>query len=91
MTQVVTVSATTAAYAMEAAKPPQRVARATLVEEQLRVFAERAAKSDDYQLRALLNVVHPPALSLHALMAGQRRLEQATLREAIDAYRNSTS
>ncbi|MDI6835570.1 hypothetical protein [Ciceribacter thiooxidans] len=91
MPQVVTVSATTAAYAMEATKPPQRVPRGTLVEEQLQVFAERAAKGDDFRLRAILTVVQPPALSLHFLTAGQAKHEQATLKEALAAYLSSTS
>ena len=89
MVQVVTVSANTAAYAMEPIKPPQRVSRSTYVEEYARQVRERAEESNDFRLRALANIVQPPALSLFFLSAGQRRIEQATLREAIEAYKNS--
>ncbi len=51
MTQVVTVSAHTAAYAMEPVKPPQRVSRASYVEEHTRLLAQQAAQSDDLRLR----------------------------------------
>ena len=91
MTQVVTVSANTAAYAMEPVKPPQRVARQTYVEEHTRTFAEKAAQSEDLRLRALMTVVQPPALALYFLTASQQQLEQATLKQTIDAYRSSVA
>ena len=91
MTQVVTVSAQTAAYAMEPVKPPQRVSRATYVEEHTRVLAQQAALSEDLRLRALVNVVQPPALALYFLTSTQARYEQATLKETIEAYKNSVA
>lgn len=62
MTQVVTVSATTAGYAMENSKVPLRASRSSYVEESTRILAEKAAVSEDFQLRALVNIVQPPAL-----------------------------
>lgn len=91
MTQVVTVSANTAAYAMEPIKPPQRVSRSSYVEDHTRVLAEKAARGDDLRLRALVSVVQPPALALYFLTSSQERLEQATLKDTIEAYKNSVA
>ncbi|MFA7416718.1 MAG: hypothetical protein WC048_19805 [Rhizobium sp.] len=91
MTQVVSVSANTAAYAMEAVKPPQRTPRGSFVEETIRAFAENAAASEDFQLRALVNVVQPPALALYFLTATQTKTEQATLKETLEAYQSSVA
>ncbi|MCJ8239324.1 hypothetical protein [Peteryoungia algae] len=91
MTQVVTVSAQTAAYAMESVKPPQRASRASYVEEHTRMLAQQAAQSEDLQLRALVAIVQPPALSLYFLTSTQQQFEQATLQETIEAYKNSVT
>ena len=91
MTQVVSVSATTAAYAMENVKAPVRVSRSSYVEENTRILAERAAESEDFQLRALVNVVQPPALALYFLTASQKNFAQASLKETLEAYKNSTT
>lgn len=91
MTQVVTVSAHTAAYAMEPVKPPQRVSRQSYVEEHTRLLAQQAAQSEDLQLRALVNVVQPPALALYFLTSSQQQFEQATLKETIEAYKSSVA
>lgn len=91
MTQVVTVSATTAAYAMESSKPPQRTSRNTFVEESTRLLAEKAATSEDFQLRALVNIVQPPALALYFLTASQKHLAQASLKDTLEAYKSSAA
>lgn len=91
MTQVVSVSANTAAYAMEAVKPPQRTPRSSFVEETIRAFAENAANGEDFKLRALVNVVQPPALALYFLTASQTKTEQATLKETLEAYESSVA
>ncbi|PZU85821.1 MAG: hypothetical protein DI528_11130 [Shinella sp.] len=91
MAQIVTVSANTAAYAMEPIKPPQRVSRTTYVEEYARDVMDKAEESNDFRLRALANIAQPPALALFFLSAGQRRIEQSSVRETIEAYKNSTS
>lgn len=91
MTQVVTVSATTAAYAMENTKTPIRPARSSFVEESTRLLAEKAAVSEDFQLRALVNIVQPPALALYFLTASQQHLVQASLRDTLEAYKNSAA
>jgi hypothetical protein len=55
------------------------------------VLAEKAARGDDLRLRALVSVVQPPALALYFLTSSQERLEQATLKDTIEAYKNSVA
>lgn len=69
MVQVVTISATTAAYAAEALKPSARVSGASASEKTVHALAAEARKSGDFEQRALLNVVPPPALALFFLTA----------------------
>jgi len=42
-------------------------------------------------LRALVNVVQPPALALYFLTATQTKTEQATLKETLEAYQSSVA
>lgn len=86
MTQVLSISANTAAYASEAMKPPGRVPRTTDVEMAIDELARKAVQSDDQRLKAILNVVRPPALQIYFLTASQRANPQATLDEAKAAY-----
>ncbi|MDI7863267.1 hypothetical protein MRS76_15015 [Rhizobiaceae bacterium n13] len=86
MTQVVTVSANTAAYAMETLKPSQRVSGNTLQYEQTRMLHEEAAKSTDNHVKALVNVIKPPSLALYFLTSGSSHQRQASLKEVMDAY-----
>ena len=93
MTQVLSVSANTAAYALEAMKPPQRVPRKSEVEEAIHELARKAEHGDDFQLRGLMTAIKPPALTLYFLIASSHRhAPQATLEQAVEAYEeNSTS
>ncbi|WP_245281517.1 hypothetical protein [Rhizobium sp. AAP43] len=86
-----TVSAHTAAYAMEPVKAPLRTGRTSYAEEHTRLLAEQASQSEDLRLRALVNVVQPPALALYFLTSSQKRFEQSTLKETIEAYKNSVT
>lgn len=87
MTQVLSVSATTAAYALEAQKPVQRVSRKSEVEHAIEELARKAETGDDFQLRGLMTAVRPPALTLYFLTAASQRQEpQTTLSEAVEAY-----
>jgi hypothetical protein len=86
MTLVVTVSANTAAYAMESMKPVQRVPRKTHVEEAIQELVKKVEKSDDHKLRAILNVVKPPALALYFLTANLQKNPQATIEQVAEAY-----
>lgn len=69
MVAVVTVSAHTAAYAAETLKPSARVSGASPAEKTVHALAREAEKSGDFEQRALLNVVQPPALALFFLTA----------------------
>ena len=87
MTQVFSVSANTAAYALEAVKPSQRAPRKSEVEEAIHELARKAETGDDFQLRGLMTVIKPPALTLYFLTAAsQRQEQQATLEQAQQAY-----
>ncbi|MGV3552843.1 hypothetical protein [Rhizobium sp.] len=82
MVQVVTVSANTAAYAAEVLKPSARVSGMSPSEKTVHALAAEARKSGDYEQKALLNVVAPPALALFFLTAEKQpdnTLERAQL------------
>jgi len=92
MTQVLSVSANTAAYALEAVKPSQRVPRRTEVEEAIHELARKAEHGDDFQLRSLMTAITPPALTLYFLtVASQRHERQATLDQAVEAYEENNA
>lgn len=84
MVQVVTVSANTAAYAAETLKPSARVSGVSPSEKTVHALAAEARRSGDYEQRALLNVVQPPALALFFLTA--ERQPDNTLSRAYDEY-----
>lgn len=92
MTQVLSVSANTAAYALEAVKPSQRVPRRSEVEEAIHELARKAEQGDDFRLRGLLTAIKPPALTLYFLTsASQQRQPQMTLDQAVQAYEDNES
>lgn len=84
MVAVVTVSAHTAAYAAEALKPSARVSGASPSEKTVHALAREAEKSGDFEQRALLNVVQPPALALFFLTA--ERQPDGTYQQAHERY-----
>ncbi|MCL6708401.1 hypothetical protein M8R20_15475 [Pseudomonas sp. R2.Fl] len=91
MTQVVTVSAHTAAYASEAVRKPIRTPRKTDVEENMRTIENNAAQGEDVWKTAPANIVQSSQLSLDFLGANQSRQEQASLKHTIEAYKSSTT
>ena len=86
MTQVLSISATTAAFAADASKASVRVPRTTEVEVAIDELARKAVQSDDERLKAILNVVRPPALQIYFLTASQRGQPHTSLEEAKAAY-----
>ena len=88
MTQVVTVSATTAAYAMEPLKPSQRANGSSAPYEQTRILHEEAVKITDKRVQALANLIKPPALALYFLNSGTPE-RQVSLKQVIEAYRSA--
>jgi hypothetical protein len=79
MVQVVTVSASTAAYAAEALRPSARVSGVSPSEKTVQALAMEARKSGDFEQLALTNVVQPPALALFFLTA-ERQPDNTLLR-----------
>jgi hypothetical protein len=87
MTEIVTISATTAALAAEPLRPSARVSGTTPIESSIRHWSEKASQSGDPQQRALMNVVHPPALALLFLTTSQQQKQpQLTRQQAEDEY-----
>ena len=85
MVQVVTVSANTAAFAVEPLKASARVSGSSPSEQTVKALAAQARKSGDLQQKALMNVVQPPALALFFLTADQHQ-PQTTLEMARQEY-----
>ena len=83
MTQIVTVSATTAAYASQGMKTQTRPS--TLFEERIHVWSEDAKIRGDARTIAVLNVIQPPALAL-ALITATTGTPQVTVAEAQRVY-----
>lgn len=80
MTQVVTISATTAAYAADALKPPTRLRGDGPVDEAITLLCARG------QERAAVTKIRS-ALPLHLmLIAAERRLPQQTQAETLRRY-----
>ncbi|MBP1851091.1 hypothetical protein [Rhizobium halophytocola] len=88
MTQVITVSAHTAAYASDAVRKPQRTDRKTYVEENMR---STAPKDGDGGTGETLEItaVQASALSLGMLDTGQPRNYETTLKQALKAYKEN--
>jgi hypothetical protein len=83
MTQIVTVSPATAAYASQGMKTNTRPS--TLFEERIHTWSEDAKLRGDARTLAVLNVVQPPALAL-ALITAPRMTSQVTVAEAQRLY-----
>lgn len=83
MTQIVTVSPATAAYASQGMKTHTRAN--TLFEERIHHWSEDARVRGDARTIAVLNVITPPALAL-ALITAPNSTPQVTLAEAQRLY-----
>jgi hypothetical protein len=88
MTQIVTVSAATAAYATEGLKPSARISGAMQTQETTQAQVLEARRADTLRHDQMNSIVGPPAIALFFLTAGERGrlMQQTTLREAEDAY-----
>jgi len=83
MTQIVTVSPTTAAYASQGMRSNTRTG--TLFEERIHAWSEDARTRGDAHVVAVLNVIHPPALAL-ALITAPNETPRVTVAEAQRLY-----
>jgi len=88
MTQIVTVSASTAAYATEGLKPSARVNGSTHTAEAVHTEIQEVRRADNLQQVHLREVVGAASITAFFVSAGERgaQLAQTTLREALDAY-----
>lgn len=80
MTQVVTVSAVTAAYASQPLKASARVSGSSPAERTLRQLNEETMKGDDGPQSAM-DIVGTSAMTLFFLTAGQKRSQPQTSRK----------
>ncbi len=83
MTQIVTVSPATAAYAAQGMKMQTRAN--TLFEQRIHTWSEDAKLRGDARTVAVLNIIQPPALAL-ALITAQGMTPQVTVAEAQRLY-----
>ena len=88
MTQIVTVSASTAAYATEGLKPSARVNGSTHTAEAVYTEIQEVRRADALQQIHVREVVGADSITAFFVSAGERgaQLAQTTLREALDAY-----
>jgi hypothetical protein len=88
MTEIVTISASTAAYATEPLKASARVSGSAPAQETMHTLSMEARRADIVRQQTATNLVGPPALALFFLTAGQHNkfLQQATQRQVEDAY-----
>ena len=87
MTQIVTVSPTTAAYASQGYKTTARAN--TLFEQKVHAWSEQAKAKGDAQQKALMTVIHPPSLVL-ALLTMTRQAPVST-EAATQAYADNAA
>jgi hypothetical protein len=88
MTQIVTVSASTAAYATEGLKPSARVNGSTHTSEAVHAEIQEVRRADAVQHAHMRDVVGAASITAFFVGAGERgaQLAQTTLREALEAY-----
>lgn len=88
MTEIVTISASTAAYATEGLRPSTRISGASQSAETVYQQVQEARAADNQRQVQRMHIVGPPAIAAFFVTAGERNrnLEQATMRQAEDAY-----
>jgi len=88
MTEIVSVSASTAAYATEGLKPSARISGSTQTHETTYLQNQEARAADNRRHAALTSIVGPASIAAFFVTAGERNrlLAQTTLREAEEAY-----
>lgn len=88
MTQIVSVSAATAAYATEGLKPSARVSGSPQTAEATLLQTQEARHADALLRQRMTDVVGPAAIAVFFLTAGERSrdLAQTTRQQAEEAY-----
>lgn len=85
MTQIVTVSPATAAYAAQGMRTPTRPSTGSLFEQRIHYWSEDARVKGDAKTLAFMTVIRPPALAL-ALITSTNLQPQVTVAEAQRLY-----
>ncbi len=85
MTQVVTISATTAAIALETLRIPQRVATSTVAREARRIADRQSNAGSAQAAEETASVIQSTEVALD-LMARGNRQPQAGLKQALQSY-----
>lgn len=85
MTQVVTISATTAATALETLRIPQRVATRTVAREAKRIADQQLNAGSAQAAEDMAGIIQSTEVALD-LMARGNRQPQAGLRQALQSY-----
>ncbi len=88
MTQIVTMSANTAAYAAEVVKPSARIRGDGPTDEAITLLSARPAQEAQAVHRAVAALRNPTALSL-MLMNSKGRMPQESRAEALRRYREN--
>ncbi|MGO4436448.1 hypothetical protein [Rhizobium sp. RAF56] len=90
MVEVVTVSAYTAAWAMDAAKQPARVPTAIAAREARRMeLRQKRREAGDAEVEAIVPAVQSTALALELMIEGERQ-PQSTMQQAITSYEENS-
>ncbi|SMC81993.1 hypothetical protein [Rhizobium sp. RU36D] len=86
MTQVVTVSAHTAAYVAEAMKTPPKVSRSTHVKETRKSVDKEAPSEDIYTAQISATVSDSTSSALKFMTGGHQSKQNASLQATLEAY-----
>jgi transposase len=91
MTQVLSVSATTAGYVTDTLRPVQRGTRSPYVEQinQQIETKKDIAKTEGISRSAIATLKDSTAIGLHFMKAGEQRHPRASLEETKQAYRDA--
>ncbi len=91
MTQVLSVSATTAGYITDTLRPVQKGSRPNYVEQiNKQIEAKKdIAKAEGITRSAIATLKDTTAIGLHFMRAGEQKMPRASLEETKKAYRES--
>lgn len=90
MTDIVSVSAYTAGWVMDAVKTPARVPTSIAAREARRMeLRQTRGDTDDDEVDGALPVIQPAAMGLDLSVDGER-LPQSTMQQAIHSYKENS-
>lgn len=86
MTQVLSVSANTAAYVADNLRVLNRTPRTNTVEESIKALARRLNNGEDHKIYTTSGVMRPTSLSLYFMTSSLNQQPQANWKQVEDAY-----